>query len=421
VTDAIPTTEFRGWVKCHRPEQRDALGDLVFDYAFPFFLGGGDGSKPKFTENEEFFVDIARKMGRTVEVPAPPPRTHRRFAGDLTSTIGQERGNYYPVCDDAEGSDYQTLANELNAYVDPRRSGFVYVHDLVEPLPPHFQRKPGWLVVSARDVPGVPSPIIEQASQRNLLPVNTTTGLMDTLIPYRVSAFSIGPILDLREPAARAWLQARFQSGIDGWLESVFKPKLGTFERILPQLMDITNGGNWVTDMLGAYLRSKGVAGLIFPSARCNVVAAVQNRQLVRSRGWNLVDYRNAADKPTPRKVVLIDEFKLRFSDDESVDDRIRVAFAPHDSDFAGSFRVEGNIEHHNLMRHALLCFSAWQKAGDDTTVVGYRWHSTRTALQDGQKYYGIACLSCSYSSAEALGTIPHSCPRCHSRTVFIH
>ena len=138
----IPTTEFHGWAKCHRPDQRNALGDVVFAHTFPFFEGSGDSVN--LSPIDQALETVGPEMGFEVNRLPDPERTRRRYAGDLRSVLSLDRGRYFTICEDQQGSDSQTLANEMHAYCDPRRSGFGFVLDLADPNALVGQ-KPGWL------------------------------------------------------------------------------------------------------------------------------------------------------------------------------------------------------------------------------------------------------------------------------------
>src|SRR5262249_37022592 len=209
------------------------------------------------------------------------------------------------------------------------------------------------------------------------------------------------------------WLFETFGAGERDWLDFNGRrlPEEAGFYGLLATLMDRANGGNDFTDLIGAYLRTHGVAGLVFPSARTNTFAVFRDSELVQSGGWNLVDYRHASDSPLIRKLVWMTDWG------SFPDSMTRVEVPPTSSPHAGSFRVKGNEEHHNLLRHLLLCFKAWEQCGDQTPVKGYRWHSTRSFAKHGKKAVAVTCEACGHETGEieALFSIPASCPECGS------
>jgi len=330
----IPTTEFHGWAKCHRPDQRNALGDVLFAHTFPFFEGSGDSVN--LSPIDQALETVGPEMGFEVNRLPDPERTRRRYAGDLRSVLSLDRGRYFTICEDQQGSDSQTLANEMNAYCDPRRSGFGFVLDLADPNTLVGQ-KPGWLAAYISTTKGAPSTGLAAAQRSGLLSDGHTSAAV--LIPYRVSELTVSPVLDLRRPDARQWLFETFGAGERDWLD--FKgralPREAGFFGLLATLMDRTNGGNDFTDLVGAYLRTHGVAALIFPSARTNVSAVFRDGELVQSGGWNLVDYRDASDTPVKRKVVWTTDWA------SFPDPKTRVEVAPPGLPHAGSFRVKEN------------------------------------------------------------------------------
>jgi hypothetical protein len=65
----------------------------------------------------------------------------------------------------------------------------------------------------------------------------------------------------------------------------------------LPTLVVPGIGGSAFHQGVGAWLRSHGVAGLVYPSARCDAFLCARStgtRQSIEFSGWNFVDYRGA-------------------------------------------------------------------------------------------------------------------------------
>jgi hypothetical protein len=68
---------------------------------------------------------------------------------------------------------------------------------------------------------------------------------------------------------------------------------------MLPTLMAPALGGTNVTHAIGSWMRSSGVNGLVFPSARSNTsVSMWAGAELLDWNGWNFLDYRTAKDLP---------------------------------------------------------------------------------------------------------------------------
>ena len=408
---SIPTREFHGWVKCHRAEHRNELGDIIMSKTFSFFDVSSE--EVTYSELDKAVKQVAEEKG--FETLDSPPVRRRRFAGDMRGALLLDRGRYYTLCEDERGSDYGTLANELNSYCDPRRSGFGLANDTKQPNPSQDDHSSS-LTIYIANAPGAPSSALHEAQRRGLLPLDKERAAI--VIPYTVSELSIQKVLDLRYPETRAWLVKEFSNGKPDWLTYSGRtpPEGFGFYSFLPSLMSRSNGGDDLTDLIGAYLRSNGVEGLIFPSARSDVFVVFNNGQYVRSGGWNLVDYRGAfTDLPKRQLVVLSDWPKFP-------DTTTRIEAAPPSSEFAGSFRILGNQEHHSLLSHLLLCFRVWDECGYEHLVQGYRWHATRALVHGSQKSVAVTCLQCHNEIPEVpvIFEIPGACPACGSSNITI-
>jgi hypothetical protein len=302
----------------------------------------------------------------------------------------------------------------MNAYCDPRRGGFAFVLDLISPNP-LGERRPGWIEVMVSDIPGAPSLALSEAQRAGLVPADYTRAA--ALVVCKIEETTIDGVLDLRRPEARQWLFDTFAHGEPDWFDYQGQalPQGTGFLHLLPTLMDRQNGGNDFTDVIGAYLQSKGVSALIFPSARSDVFVTVENGEVGQSHGWNLVDYRDAPLADLARKVVWLTTWG-RFPDPGT-----RIEAAELNGRYAGSFRVQGNEAHHNLLRHLLLCFAVWKHLGEEKYVQGYRWHATRAVTKPDGKAVAVVCIDCGHSSEmDALFDIPDACPACGSKAVSV-
>ena len=67
----------------------------------------------------------------------------------------------------------------------------------------------------------------------------------------------------------------------------------GAFGELLPTLVEAGPGGAIFCQAVGAWMGGKGVAGLVYPSARRDVRFKKQGDR-IRFEGWNFVDYRDA-------------------------------------------------------------------------------------------------------------------------------
>jgi hypothetical protein len=118
--------------------------------------------------------------------------------------------------------------------------------------------------------------------------------------PLRISTVTIPDVLDLRMPSAALWLVkfcASREASVVEALE-VEKPESPTvfFTRLLRFLLHQEGGGSLpLLQGIGAWLRSNGVAGLVFPSARCDSGVIVKNGEVTSWWGFNYVDYRGSS------------------------------------------------------------------------------------------------------------------------------
>jgi hypothetical protein len=102
-----------------RRERLNELGVAAMEFACPGFL-----PKDPSPESQKNIDELAQKLD-TLYVERRPPR---RFSGDETLP----RGRYYSVAKGASGRDGFTIQRELLAYLEPERTGCVWVADLAE-------------------------------------------------------------------------------------------------------------------------------------------------------------------------------------------------------------------------------------------------------------------------------------------------
>ena len=116
---------------------------------------------------------------------------------------------------------------------------------------------------------------------------------------------------------------------------------------MLPTLLNPMLGGGdseWGGNTLmgiGEWLRNQEVEGFIYPSSRCNVVAAIQNGNLVRYEGWCMVDYRFTEEENIAHYTV----FDQRPWCWVLLPAGIRAHFMQDDDEWRGSFMMEGVVE----------------------------------------------------------------------------
>jgi hypothetical protein len=316
----IPFTTFRGTLKQHRLTRVDAIHARLFYETFP-----------RFFANPEPPVNGA-EMKRQVESLGPrfayreETELRRRFAGEPTL----RRGCYYTVCRSASGDDDGTLQNEVRAYRDPLVSGPVYVSDLrLTPNPFTGEHRNALFVTWA-------TPKQSRLAQEllKLKPRPDEQQVLALEFPYEVMNVTLDNVVDLRYPHVREWFYKTFsteqEDGTILWMprrihgaiqadrdkvealcitrpsrfrvESRIPPIPANFAEMLPTLMNPDLGGGGAADSgsslqaIGTWMRHKGVAALIYPSARSDVSVDVVDRQIKAFSGWNLVDYRN--DRP---------------------------------------------------------------------------------------------------------------------------
>jgi hypothetical protein len=163
--------------------------------------------------------------------------------------------------------------------------------------------------------------------------------------PLRISPVTIPDVLDLRLPPAAAWLVdfcVSRNSTVARVLDLKNPPSPAAyFAGLLYFLLDQGTGGELpLLQDIGAWLRSNGVAGLVFPSARCDSGVVIQDGELTSWWGFNYVDYRGAPP------VELNDNFgAIRVPNME----RIQFKVAPEPERW-GSWNVEGVLRRQGLV-----------------------------------------------------------------------
>jgi hypothetical protein len=211
---------------------------------------------------------------------------------------------------DASGDDGQTLCRELFEYTDPLVPGFVFVGDTYDDA-----------LMNALTTVGLPRPLVPgifvfllplvEDDRRAIFhhffgPVllklhgpyesapDRWNGLSLVFIPTEHSEVEINGVVDLRQPAAQEWLFHFFKAGDGAVSIKNAETPITEFAGMLPSLVYPEYGGSGVMKSLGSWMRSAGVEGLIFPSARSDVSIEVDEQMMIRGfHGWNFVDYRD--------------------------------------------------------------------------------------------------------------------------------
>ena len=342
-----PTVRLRGDVRCIR------LGDLaedvqeLFRFAFPGFFA--DAATPADVAVESALRD------QRVETPF----NYRRFAGDVTLP----RGRYFAVCRADTAAGDQTLAHELIAYAEASETGEVEAVDLSDPAAAGVRASfEPWfadgsvpesaIALRFRSRPGCPS----QALGVLLRARSSWSGEIDEVIsefpifvPTQVVHVQADNVLDLRTVAGQRWLVDALRDGLPtleyAYGEAGRSPRLflngrqpNQFAELLPLLLFQFRGGSPLLDGVASYLRTAGVQGLVYPSARSDPFVRVSAGDPVTWSGWCFVDYRGTPAQPAePRVVVNPDSWA-------ELTAGLTVRVAPSDSAEAGSFAVDGNV-----------------------------------------------------------------------------
>lgn len=281
-------------------------------------------------------------------------RRHRRYAGDDGLL---PRNCYSSVSKDAAGDDGGTLTRELLAYVDRRIPGTVFVGDSTD------ERLNALLSNSVKVVPGYCTTYVLLFEPQD--PDEKTTfhkvyrellaeerGAPDQPIhafafETRVDECTIENVIDLRWPNVQQWFFDQFKDG-----DGVFLTKKGgtvrEFYDLLPTLMHPSLGGTNVSLAIGSWMRSSGVNGLVFPSARSNTsVSMYAGVELLDWNGWNFLDYRTARNLPAT-EITTSDGGWPDF-----VQPGAQLATAT-DDDHWGSWKVVGIQDQYDTLKNAI-------------------------------------------------------------------
>ncbi|WP_296705522.1 hypothetical protein [Algoriphagus sp.] len=347
----IPLTDFNAYVKFSRPSFLNPLGEMILREAFPAF------SPDEKTYDSELWKKIEeanlKRHSKTVDGIIKEnglqyglinPRVfrikgsmRRRFAGDFYLS----RGSYYSVCNDEYGNDNGTLKQELSSYLLPEINDQIVVHDLEMPrdeelLKQHVKAPTGFVIELLNSEEKI-NPIILKLHEAKLIPEIITKPML-VYMPLAVEYFTIPRVLDLRLLEAQNWLTQFLPKGNE-ILKMPKAKKLDSFCEMLPTLMYPDRGGNDITDSIGFLLRVMKVNGLVFPSARCNVLCEFLDGKLNNFKGWNFLDYRSSNE--------ILGGFHSRedVSQWNKPEDFVEGAvcrLAPDDSPFAHSWKIEG-------------------------------------------------------------------------------
>lgn len=310
-----PTGTLRAVLKRIDRSTLGPIASATLQHVFPNFTGDIEAAQRRDEALRSFGIDPhstptfteqkrrnAEAQGFTVKSVG---KQFRRYSGE--GNLPAQR--YSSVCIDSSGDDGRTLCRELFEYTDPRVPGFVFVGDtedteLMQALMTVGMQRPR--------VPGIfvflvpPAEDERTSAYRHFFgPVLSTLygaydvarekwdGLSVVFIPTTLQDVEVDDVIDIRQPATQEWLYRFFRNG-DGavWVKSAAKAIRG-FAGMLPSLVYPEYGGSGVTKSLGSWMRSAGVAGLVFPSARSDASIQVDGRGALQAfHGWAFVDYR---------------------------------------------------------------------------------------------------------------------------------
>jgi tetratricopeptide (TPR) repeat protein len=311
-----PVGSFSGCLKRIDRGKLGPISQVTLQHVFPNFVGNLEQAQQRDATLREYGIDPHAMLSFTEQKRQHAAllgyetkwveRQFRRFSGE--NNLPSQR--YWSVCLDASGDDGQTLCRELFEYTDLRIPGLVFVSDTSDAA-----------LMKALTAIGMPQPLVhgilvfllpppendQRRAYHHLLgPVLSTLhgpqesardkwdGLSIVFIPTELSEISIDEVVDLRQPAAQEWLFRFFKDGDGAVSIKTAETPITGFAGMLPSLIYPEYGGSGVTKCIGSWMRSVGIQGLVFPSARSNASIEVDKYGAVRAfHGWNFVDYRD--------------------------------------------------------------------------------------------------------------------------------
>jgi hypothetical protein len=267
----FPATTLRACLKQVSVDALDELSRSALEACFPRFAIRSTDFLENLTQLPN--VKFAIMSNGTYELGEG---RYRRYAGrrDLPGS------RYYSVCCDESGNDGGTLCYELMSYWDSRTGFYPNLTDFTTHDDPttlslrNTLTAKSTLLILAYDLQDLI--VVEEgfASSRQPTPA---------LIPLQLCEVECENVLDLRRPAAQDWLAGRVGKGsIEG------------FANLFASLISPTPGGHLFHQKFGAWLRSHGCLGLVFPSARRDIAVDATDDRVFASDGWNFVRYDGA-------------------------------------------------------------------------------------------------------------------------------
>jgi len=394
------------------------LDRAAIGFGFPLFLG-----RPQLMASLEGPVhQMLRDTFKDGSEGSPFCR--RRFSGDSSAPL--PRGRYHAVCDPSTGDDSGTLVAEMMGYAAPNLTGYCAPRQAalgVEVVFRGLPQEPNPFYLACQNPEafehvfrGLPSGHVTRALQA--LP--SADNVLVILMPAATTEQRFERCFDMRQPDAREWLVRLFANPPDGVHGDALRVlaeahhfdlgKVNQWTDLLPVLIAYTMGGNTLTDLVGAYLRSLGCDAVIFPSARNDFHAMFHDGRLVSASGWNLVDYRGLG--PVDRVGVdignPIEALKGQLQWEES-----------GEGSSCGSIRLVGNRTTTRMIDQLLfdtflqMHGSRWRLEHKEAAmfVRTYLWYRRRYSLAD-RSFLGI-CDRCERSFTDGRVEVLPECPAC--------
>lgn len=304
----IPFSNYKGGLK-----------QLNTDFKFPFMRDVFDTIFSKFNDLHDMYEKLKKEGINTIVTAAGTEfnfgKRNRRFAGggDLPSN------RYFTICSEDDFNDFGTLRDEMYAYYSGA-SGII--PEIFDPkvdtwLTDYLLSEKFFTEEDARYPYYFCTCLLETETDRNKKLLHDYKDLLTTTksaITYGIRQISadIDKIIDLRLPDTQDWF---FKTFVNLELENteaaakksgihyLGKGTVNGFEELLPSIMSLEiGGGDIFGQAVGAWLRSNGANGLIFPSARSTCENKVHNGTVTDYKGWILVLYKDA---PPPEEKNL--------------------------------------------------------------------------------------------------------------------
>lgn len=311
----VPLTRFIGPVQRIGRLNLGPIGMRTLEHAFPNF-GGGVEKKRRLDEDLEPVLGperpetFAERQVRRAEAIGYRTKwvdeQSRRFAG--AHNLPRQR---YSALHSDSGPD-GTLERELFEYTEPNVPGEVFVGSTSDAelmsagaalgLPDAAAGRDGifvFLIPPIEDAERhvyrkVYGPIFEQAYGPYVDGNPAWDSLAINFIPVQSETIDAPRVLDLRQRDAQDWFSRFFRRGDGAVFEKTLGPDIDSFRDMLPAIVYPEFGGSGFTKSVGTWMRTVGIDGLVYPSARSDAAVLYDAEgNLATWHGWNFVDYRD--------------------------------------------------------------------------------------------------------------------------------